>query len=125
MFQRAFGVPALPLTPDSQLLGSASVQVYEPDRVEVRVDAPRDGYLVLADAAYPGWRARVDGDPAVIETANAFFRAIPVTAGRHAVVFSFEPTSWTAGVGISVLALLGWTGLTAAAWRRHPSTSSG
>ncbi|MFQ5408224.1 MAG: YfhO family protein, partial [Anaerolineales bacterium] len=121
VFPRAFVVPALPLTPDSQLLGSASVQVYESDHVDVRVDAPRDGYLVLADAYYPGWRARVDGDPAVIETANAFFRAIPVTAGRHAVVFSFEPASWRVGVGISALALLGWAGLAMAAGRRHPS----
>ncbi len=68
---------------------------------------------MLADAFYPGWRASVDGQEAAIYPANVLFRGVPVPAGDHAVVFTFEPSGWrggvaAGGVGVVLIAALGF-----------------
>lgn len=64
---------------------------YENTRIEVAVDAPRPGYLVLGDVWHPWWAATVDGRASLIRRANVLFRAVAVPAGRHRVRFEFEP----------------------------------
>ena len=64
---------------------------YENTRVEVDVNAPRPGFLVLSDVWHPWWRATVDGVAARIRRANVLFRAVSVPAGRHRVRFEFHP----------------------------------
>jgi uncharacterized membrane protein YfhO len=39
----------------------------------------------------PWWFATMDGVDIPIERANVLFRAVAVPAGRHNIVFSFEP----------------------------------
>jgi hypothetical protein len=79
---------------------------YQPERVElvVRLDTP--GWLVLTDAYYPGWQATVDGEPVEIIPANLMFRAVPLPAGEHAVLFEFKPDSLRLGAIVTGLALL-------------------
>jgi hypothetical protein len=93
---------------DGGATGQPAAQVvrYEPDRLEIDVDSPTDGYLFLSDPFYPGWRAAVDGQPVEILRANYAFRAVAVPAGTHRVTMTFQPASWRAGLGISVLAVL-------------------
>jgi hypothetical protein len=91
--------------------GGASIVEDSPERIRLRVEAPRDGYLVLADAWAPGWRGRVDGAPAEILRANGLFRAVKVPAGRHAVEMTYRPASVASGFaisGVAVLAGIGW-----------------
>jgi hypothetical protein len=92
--------------------GRVSMVSYEPERVVLRVEADSAGWLVLTDAYYPGWEATVDGERAGIVRADILFRALPVEAGTHEVVFSFRPLSVRVGSMISisaaVLALLFW-----------------
>lgn len=66
---------------------------YENTLIEVAVDAPRPGYLVLGDVWHPWWSATVDGRQTFIRRANAMFRAVSVPAGRHVVRFEFHPIS--------------------------------
>jgi hypothetical protein len=73
--------------------GNARIVAYRNNTVQVEVDAPADGYLVLNDPYHPWWRASVDGRDAPILRANVLFRAVPVPAGRHRVEFAFEPLS--------------------------------
>lgn len=61
--------------------------------VELDVDAPRAGIVVLHDLYYPGWEAFVDGKSETILRANVLFRGVEVGAGHHRVVFSFRPLS--------------------------------
>ncbi|MBX3274242.1 MAG: hypothetical protein KF729_28505 [Sandaracinaceae bacterium] len=61
------------------------------DRVALSIDAPQGGVVVVNEAFYPGWEARVDGAPAPIYRANALVRAIPVSAGAHRVTMEFAP----------------------------------
>ncbi len=89
-----------------------------PDEVIVQVDAPRSGYLVLTDTCYPGWRAEIDGRAVPILQANLAFRAVPVPAGRHQVVFRYQPASFTAGMVVSLATALALVAALVAAVRR-------
>ncbi len=93
----------------------AEVRRYLPNRVEVVTDGPA-GWLVLADVWYPGWRCTVDGEPAPVRRANYLFRAAEVPAGRHEVVFTFDPDSyrygkWVSGVALASVLAAGAVGL--------------
>ncbi len=83
---------------------------YQPERVMLSVHAQAEAYVLLADAWYPGWVARVDGVEAPIERADYIFRAVRVKAGTHRIEFEYRPTSLVLGAVISGLALLGLAG---------------
>ncbi len=102
----------------------ADVTEYQPNRVAVWADGP--GFLVLADIAFPGWNATVDGQPVRVYRANYLFRAVELPAGRHDVVFRFEPTSYRRGRIISLIAagLLVVFGLVLASRRVYPAGTS-
>lgn len=64
---------------------------YGRNRVVLKVETERPGVVVLHDLHYPGWTVRVNGAPEPLLKANMLFRGVEVPAGRHEVVFSFEP----------------------------------
>ena len=72
-------------------VGSARILRYANTEIDIEVEAPDGGFLVLNDAWHPWWRAKVDGRPADILKANVLFRAVEVGPGRHRVHFAFEP----------------------------------
>jgi hypothetical protein len=71
--------------------GSARLLRYANTEVEVAVDTPADGILLLNDVWQPWWRASVDGIDAEILKANVIFRAVVCPRGRHVIRFSFHP----------------------------------
>ena len=79
--------------PPSDEVGSAQILDYGPERVVVRASARLPGYLVLDDRYEEDWRAQVDGQAVQLLRADAIFRAVPLGAGEHEVVFSYEPTA--------------------------------
>ncbi len=89
------------------------IEVYTPERVQMRAAGP--GWLMLTDAFYPGWTVTVDGQPAALLRADIAFRAVPLPAGAHTVVFEFRPASVAAGLAVSASALIVWLAL--ALWR--------
>jgi hypothetical protein len=84
----------------------AALEQCLPNRVTVRVAGDAPGYLVLADAWHPGWACTVDGVAARPYRADFLFRAVPVPAGDHEVVFTFAPRSYLLGRLITGLALV-------------------
>lgn len=84
----------------------ARITVDGPNRVVVKVDAPRAGYLVLSDVYYGGWSATVDGRPARLLRADWAFRAVPLAAGQHEIVFRFLPRTLIVAGLVSLLAWL-------------------
>jgi hypothetical protein len=92
--------------PEGPATGSVRMLSYAPERIVVGVDAARDGYLVLLDTFYPGWRAEVGGQEVPIERANYLFRAVFVPEGQHEVVFTYAPRSLETGLLISVATLV-------------------
>ena len=73
----------------------AAIVKYTDNSVDIDVDAPRAGIVVLHDLFYPGWEARVDGHREPVLRANILFRGVEVPAGHHHIVFSFHPFSLT------------------------------
>jgi hypothetical protein len=86
--------------------GTARVVRYGSNSLEIEADTPTEGYLFLSDAFYPGWTAKIDGQPAAILRADYAFRAVALPAGKHRVTMDFRPGSWFAGLGISAATLL-------------------
>ena len=86
--------PALPVRAAGQASsgdGSARILRYANTEIDVEIDAPAGGFLVLNDTWHPWWRAKVDGRPTDILKANVLFRAVPIGPGLHQVHFGFEP----------------------------------
>jgi uncharacterized membrane protein YfhO len=68
-------------------------------------DEPQDGMLMLTDAHYPGWVAKIDGQPTPIYRADNLFRAVFVPAGPHETIFTFEPRSYEIGLLVTLASL--------------------
>jgi hypothetical protein len=104
----------------------AEISSYDPERVQVRATLERSGYLVLTDTHYPGWEATVNGEPAPVLRADLYFRAVPLPAGEHEVIFHYRPFSARLGSILSLAAGVLWiviTIVTSIRIGRKPTTS--
>ncbi len=81
--------------------GSARLTSDRPQRIAIAVEAATDAWLVLADAWFPGWTAMLDGTPTLVLRANYLVRAVAVPAGKHEVVFSYDPPGYATGRTVS------------------------
>ncbi len=77
-----------------------------PETLRLTVSMPGPGWLVLADAWYPGWVARGDGVETLIHRADLLLRAVPLAAGDHTVDLQFEPSSLRWGIVVTLLAVI-------------------
>ncbi len=78
-------------------------------RVPIRLENPRAGVLVLADAWYPGWIARVDGEERAVRPVDGIFRGVEVKENAREAVFAYEPKPFRFGLvasGLSIAVLL-------------------
>ena len=88
-----------------------------PNEIRVRASVDGGGWLMLADTAYPGWRATVDGQRAKLWTANGLFRAVRLPAGEHRVAFTYRPFSFYAGLALSTIS---WFAFALVWWKARP-----
>ena len=82
---------------------SARVTEYSANRVAIAAETPAPGTLVLTDLYYPGWEVTVDGTAAEPVKIDEMYRGVRVSAGNHAVVWTYRPRSLYWGLAISVL----------------------
>ncbi len=82
--------------------GTARIDSFSPNVVEVSYAAPHGGVLVLNQNFYPGWRA---DDAAASDHAGLVATAVPPGSGR--VRFWFRPTRFWAGALASAMTMLG------------------
>jgi hypothetical protein len=108
----------LPAAPPVTATEVVSITRYAPETVEILSTSAEAGLLVLADQAFPGWVATVDGQPAAILTADHALRAVYVGPGLHTVRFTYEPLSLRLGAALTLAALLTLIGLGIGARRR-------
>jgi hypothetical protein len=65
----------------------------------------KDGWVVISDVAWRGWRATIDGRRAEVHHANAAFLSVFVPRGHHRVRLTYLPSSFVIGAAISFAAL--------------------
>ncbi len=111
------GEPVLPLSANPGETSLDIVAGADPNQVTIRATSDGGGWLVLSDTWYPGWVALVDGEPVPVYRADYLFRAVPIPAGEHIIVFAYRPASFTFGAILSLvttvlLLMAGWR------WRR-------
>ncbi|MCE9572265.1 MAG: hypothetical protein K8W52_03845 [Deltaproteobacteria bacterium] len=85
---------------------AATLDSYAPDAIDLTIDAPAPGLVVLNESAYPGWEVSVDDDDATALRADYLLRAVIVPAGRHAIAWRFHPTHARPLFALYLLALL-------------------
>lgn len=78
----------------------------QPERISLEATTPQDGYLLVSENFYPGWRATVNGQPTEILRANLTLRAIPIRAGQQRVEMWYDPLSFKLGAVISAVTIL-------------------
>jgi hypothetical protein len=102
----------------------AAITRFTPNRIEVRADLDAPGYLVLSELSFPGWTAVAAGRALPVLEANGAFRAVPLPAGEHAVVFKFTPRGFVPGLLITAATMTVMVGGAARATRRRATWSS-
>lgn len=100
--QRALGV----VSPDGDDPGTAEIRAETPGSVTIATTGASPALLVLADLAYPGWRAEIDGAPVPVLTVDGVLRGVVVPAGSHVVTYRYRPTSWLVGMLVTLMALV-------------------
>ncbi|MEJ7589296.1 MAG: YfhO family protein [Ferruginibacter sp.] len=84
-----------------------SIKKLSANRLDCAVEATTARLLVLLQNSYPGWKVFVDGTEASLLRANISFMAVNVPAGKHSVVFSYQPGLIRFAWYISVITLSG------------------
>ncbi len=86
--------------------GTAEIQAETPGSVTIATTGGSPALLVLADLAYPGWHAELDGHSVPVLTVDGVLRGVVVPAGSHVVTYRYRPASLLAGIVLTTLALV-------------------
>ncbi len=95
-----------------------AIDLRAPTEVAIAATAARPTLLIFSQPYHPGWSATVDGAPAPLYPADLALQAVPLPAGRHAVVLRYRAPSVTAGLAVGGAALLALA-LLLTPWRRR------
>lgn len=88
------------------------IVLYKPEYVEMETYSNYDGYLILPEVYFPGWKAFVDGKEMPIYKANYIFRAIYLPQGSHRVIFKYPfPRELKIGLAVSLTTFIMTIGL--------------
>lgn len=104
--------------------GPGAVSIYPSIRgrgthLRLRARMERDGWVIVSNAFWRGWQARMDGERLPVRYGNHAFIAVRVPAGTHDVELTYRPRSFVVGSLISIVAaiviLLFYTGILSSA----------
>jgi len=92
-----------------------------PGRWRIRANGAQPALVVVAEAWFPGWEARVDGKRAPVVEADGGFIGVPVDAGPHVVTLEYHrPAAAVAGRLVTGATLLSLAVLAVRRRRRSP-----
>ncbi|PZR78369.1 MAG: hypothetical protein DLM65_13185 [Candidatus Aeolococcus gillhamiae] len=117
-FAPVYDRPA-PAAPSSTKLDARRLA---PGQWQVKTSGARPALVVVAEAYFPGWQARVDGRPAPVLEADGAFLGVAIGPGVHNVTLDYHPPA-AVGLGrlitAATLAVLTILGLRSLAGRRR------
>jgi hypothetical protein len=96
----------LPVSLSEASLSTVSIVELKPAYFKADVVASGPHLLVLSQIYYPGWYAKIDGQPATLMRVNVIQQGVLVPAGQHTVELSFMPASFWWGRIISIIGIL-------------------
>jgi hypothetical protein len=96
----------LPTADSTPLDSTVTITRYEAEHIELQVNTSRAGYLVLAEAWYPGWHATINGVETPVYRADVMFRSIHIPEGDSTITFTFSPTAYPVALYIGGAAWL-------------------
>jgi hypothetical protein len=75
------------------------------NRILIRAACDEPAYLVVRDNFFPGWRASSNRTETRVLLADATFKAVRLSSGRHLVEMRYEPTTFLLGLFLSMCSL--------------------
>ncbi len=72
------------------------------------LEAPTAGWVVVNEAHFPGWIARVDGKPTSLWRVDGWVNGLKIAKGHHRIELAFRPMSW---LTVAAVAVIVWFGL--------------
>lgn len=76
------------------------------ERLTITAESTGEALLVINDAYWPGWEARIDGRAVPVWPADVLVRAVPWPAGRHVLEMRYRPPEVTWGLALTGIGLL-------------------
>lgn len=83
---------------------------FSPNHISGTIDLPEAAMLVLTIPYDSGWKAKVDEQQVQIYLVDLGFSGVKLPPGKHVVELTFRPPYLTAGIIISILAVLTYVG---------------
>lgn len=96
--------------------GNVLISRYEGEQIDLSVNNAANALLVLGEKYYRGWKATVDGKPAVIQRVNYILRGVYLTPGSHKVEFSFAPLPFKIGKYLTLTSFALFAGMLIREW---------
>lgn len=81
------------------------VRSYSNNHIVLEAETSHDGFLVLSEIFYPGWKAYIDNGETPLYRTNYNLRGMLVPAGTHTIDVRFEPTTFRNGMWVTIATL--------------------
>jgi len=95
-------------TAQSDSTASIRLTGYEPNHLVYEYQSQLPQMVVFSEIFYDkDWKSFIDREPAPHIRANYVLRAMAVPAGKHEIVFKFEPDSYVLGERIALISSIG------------------
>ncbi len=76
------------------------------DQITIKLATDEQGWLMIPDTWYPGWKASIDGQETPVLRADYMFMAIALPQGAHTIEFLYRPPSFYLGALLSGVGIL-------------------
>lgn len=94
-------------TPESENGPGVVASQRVPSGFRMQAQMAQDGWVIISEPAWRGWRAYVDGHRTEPRIANVGFLAVFVPKGMHAMRLVYRPESFVRGRATSALSMMG------------------
>ncbi|MCC6286982.1 MAG: YfhO family protein [Chitinophagaceae bacterium] len=105
------------------------LESYDNDEIKYRSNSSSPQFAVFSEVYYPaGWNAYLDGKKVEYAKVNYVLRGMPVPAGKHEIIFKFEPASYSTGQKLiyfgNILFYLALAGAAFALWKQRKTATA-
>ncbi len=104
--------PNVTMSPERIPSSQSHVEItqYVNRTIQLKASMASEGFLVLSEKYYPGWKAYVNGRQTKIYKANYTLQAIFLPKGQYEVLFAYQPNQFIVGFGITMITCISLAG---------------